>query len=138
MARTITREPLWYIAGGYGNRSPVRQIQGIRPGRARRGLPQHLPLPAGRRQGNPAQAAEQDLLPDQQRRPRGRDDRGRDAGPPRVRLVRLLLPRPGLLPPDRRDPLRDVPPVGRGERRPLVRRAPDARTLGLASAEPDL
>ena len=34
-----------------------------------------------------------------------------------------LLPRPGLLPPARRDPVRDVPPVGRRQGRPGLGRA---------------
>ena len=46
----------------------------------------------------------------------------------------LLLPRPRPDPPARRDPLRDVPPVGRRQGRPGLGRPPDARRTGATSS----
>src|SRR5439155_17010119 len=95
-----------------------------------RDLPHHGPVAADRRRGDPAQAPEQDLLPDQRGGPRGGPDRG---GPPAAAgagLVLPVLPRPGPLPAARRPASRDVSRsrgiVGRSrERRPA-----DAEPLG--------
>ena len=83
-----------------------------------------------RRQGDPAQEPEPDLLPDQRRRPRG-GARGRRLLPaPGLRLVLPLLPRPRALPRARRHAARDAA-AGRGrEGRPGVGRPPDAVALG--------
>ena len=51
---------------------------------------------------------------------------------------RLLLPRPGALPPAGCNPLRDVPPGGRREGRSGLGRPPDAVPLGLQAPEPHL
>ena len=57
-------------------------------------LPHDVPVAPDRRQGDPAQAAEQDLLPDQRRRPRGGPGGGGHGAAPGLRLVLRLLPRP--------------------------------------------
>ena len=99
-------------------------------GPAPAGVPHHVPVPEDRRQGDPAQEPEPDLLPDQRRRPRSDSDRGRPLPAARLRLVLPILPGPRPVPRARRDALRDVPP-GRGRRRrPGVRRPADAVPLG--------
>ena len=60
------------------NSSPLRPAAS-RPGDAPLDLPHDAPVAPARRQGDPAQAAEPDLLPDQRRRPRGGAGRGRAA-----------------------------------------------------------
>ena len=64
-------------------------VRGLRlsKDRAAGDVPLDAPVPAPRRQGDPAQAAEPDLLPDLRRRPRGRPGRGRQAAQARPRLV---------------------------------------------------
>ena len=100
-----------------------------------RPLPHHAAGAPDRRQGDPAQAPEQDLLPDLRGRARGRA-RGRLQGlPPRLRLVLHLLPRPGALPRSRHDRHRAAAVGGRRRRRPQLRRPPDAVPLGPQGAE---
>ena len=83
-----------------------------------------------RRQGDPAQAPEQDLLPDLRRRARG-GPRGRRQGvPARLRLVLPLLPRPRALPRPRHDRHRAAAVRRRRRRRSQLRRPPDAVALG--------
>src|SRR3989441_8152352 len=106
-----------------------REAPGPRPSDPGGHLPDDVPVPAPRRQGDPAQAPEQDLLPDQRGRPRsgaGGGGAGPEAGP---RLVLLLLPRPGPDAPARHDPPRHAPGRSGGEGRPELRRAPDAIPL---------
>src|SRR5688572_25163566 len=68
----------------FGHAIDRRPAPGARPRHTPRRLPDDVPVAAHRRQGNPAQAAEQDLLPDQRRRARGDPRRrryGAAAGP---------------------------------------------------------
>src|SRR5206468_12317523 len=103
-----------------------REAPGPRPENPAGPLPDDVPLAAPRRQGDPAQATEPDLLPDQRSRPRGRaggGGAGPEAGP---RLVLRLLPRPGAHAADRHEPARHAPRRGGGQGRPQLPRAPDA------------
>src|SRR5690606_3927853 len=86
------------------------------------------------RPGDPAQAAEQDLLPDLGRRPRGRAGCPRGASAPRLRLVLPLLPRPRTHAGARYDTLRAPAPGGCSGGRPVERWAADAGALGEAGA----
>ena len=70
---------------------------------ARRRVSHDAPVAPARRQGDPAQAPEQDLLPDLGRRPRGGALRRRDGAEAGVRLVLPVLPRPRALPRAGRD-----------------------------------
>ena len=104
-------------------------------GPARRRVSHDAPLPSPRRQGDPAQAAEQDLLPDLRRRPRGRAHGRRDglqAGP---RLVLYVLPRPRALPAAGDDAGRDALLRRRRGHRSQLRRPPDAVALGPQEAQ---
>ena len=94
-----------------------------------------LAVAPDRRQGNPAQEPEPDLLPDQRRRPRGDHGRGRPHAPARARLVLSVLPRPRALPRARHDAVRDVPERRRREGRSEQRRPPDAVALGPQGAQ---
>ncbi len=68
----MTRVPSLAIFAHGHSYPPCRQApQNAQQGRSPRPLPRDAPLPAPGRQGDPAQAAEQDLLPDLRRRPRG-------------------------------------------------------------------
>src|SRR6266699_2549844 len=108
--------------------APGRQI----PVQARpaRYVPADAPVAAHRRQGDSAQAAEQDLLPDLRRRARSRAGGRRESAPPRIRLVFSLLSRPRALSEPRHDPHRDVPLRGRRGRRSERAGPPDAFPLG--------
>ena len=91
--------------------------------------------PADRRQGDPAQAAEPDLLPDLRRGTRGRPGRGGPAAEAGRGLVLLLLPGPGALPGSRNELRRHAPPGGGRSRGPAVRGPADAVSLGVEGAE---
>ena len=110
------------------SRRPVARSPG-------RGLPPDAPLAAARRQGNPAQEPESDLLPDQRRRTRGRAGGGRGAPPRRLRLVLSLLSRPRAVPRPRHDAARDAARRRRGQGRSQLRRAADAVALGAPRAQ---
>ena len=112
-----------------------REPAGPRPPDAARHLPHDVPLAAPGRQGDPAQAAEQDLLPDQRGRARGRAGGGGDGPAPRPRLVLRLLPRPRPHAPARHDADGDAHERGGGEGRPELRRPADAVALGPRAAE---
>ena len=88
-----------------------------------------------RRQGNPAQEPEPDLLPDQRRRPRSGAHRGGHAPARRLRLVLSVLPRSRAVPHARHDPARDAARRGRREGRSELRRPPDAVALGPQGAQ---
>src|SRR5262245_10126633 len=79
-----------------GSPGPTRPSSraGAVSGRADGSVPDDDPLPADGRSGSPPQAAEQGLLPDQRRRPRGGARRGGRRAPARLGLVLPLLPRP--------------------------------------------
>ncbi len=94
------------------------------------GVPADGAVAPHRRQGDPAQEPEPDLLPDQRRRARGHPRRRGDGAPSRARLGLPVLPRPRLLPGPRRHAARDAA-AGRGRQgRPVVGRPPDAVALG--------
>ena len=76
-----------------------------------------------------AEAAEQDLLPDERRRPRGRARRGRPRTS-RRRLVLSLLPRPRALPGARHDAVDQLLEAVGARRRVRLGRPPDALALG--------
>src|SRR2546422_8758562 len=67
--------------------------QAARQGGPARHVPPHVPLPPSRRPRDPAQAPEQDLLPDIGRRPRGGARRSLEGAAPPVRLVISLYTR---------------------------------------------
>src|SRR3989442_14172046 len=98
-------------------------------GRSARYVPAEAPVAAPRRQGDSAQAAEQDLLPDLRRRARSRAGARRERAPPRVGLVLSLLPRPRALSEPRKEPLRDAPLRGRRGRGSQLGGPPDALPL---------
>ena len=84
-----------------------------------------------RRQGNPAQEPEPDLLPDQWRRTRSRSSsRPGSQLQRRLRLVLSLLSRSRALPGPRRHAARDAPRRRRRQGRPGQRRPSDAVALG--------
>src|SRR5262245_60983646 len=139
--------------GGYhrrqGGRTDARQDHGTDPGSggpgraasARAGprgpdrdLPHHGPVAPDRRQGDPAQAPEQDLLSDQRRRARGGPDRRRPPPAAGARLVLSLLPRPGSLPAARGHAARHVSRGGGFVGGPGVGRPSDAQPLGTRRA----
>ena len=79
-------------------RQSAARFEGLDAGHADPGIPDHAHRAPSGRPGDPAQAAEPHLFPDQRRGPRGRQ-RGRRAGAAgRPRLVLSLLPRPRALP----------------------------------------
>jgi hypothetical protein len=98
-------------------------------------LQDDAPVAEARRQGDPAQAAEPRVLPDQRGRARGRA-RGRGHGPEAgVRLVLRVLPRPRADAAARPDAPRDAPRRRGREGRPELRRPPDAVPLELPAAQ---
>src|SRR5688572_20271460 len=118
-------------------RAPRRRDGVVRAeqGTAARRLPHHAPVASTGRQGDPAQAAKQDLFPDLGRRTRGRPHGGGDAAPARVRLVLPVLSRPRAVPPARGNSRRDaVLRGGRGEGSEL-RWTADAQPLGKEGPE---
>ena len=105
------------------------------PRATRRGLPQHAPVAPAGRQGDRAQAAEQDLLPDLERGARGGHHGGRHAAEAGLRLVLPLLPRPRALPAGGDDRRRDAVLRRRRRHRPEFRRPADAVALGPQEAQ---
>ena len=97
---------------------------------ARRRVQDDAPVAPPRRQGDPAQAPEQDLLPDLRRGARGDPDRRRVRAPAGVRLVLPLLSRPRALPAARHDGRGDAAVGGRRGERSELRRPADAEPLG--------
>src|SRR2546426_6364619 len=108
--------------------------QAAREGGFARHVPRHVPLPPSRRPGDPAQAPEQDLLPDIGRRPRGGARRRRQGAAPHVRLVLSVLPRPRPVPRPRHDVDGDAPVGRRRGRRPELGWPPNAVALGPQGA----
>ena len=111
-------------------RASVLRPPATRPRHPAPDLPHDVPVAADRRQGDPAQAAEPDLLPDQRRRARGGAGRGGARAAPRPRLVLPLLPRPRAHAAARDDALEMLLGGGRRRGRPELGRAPDAVPLG--------
>ena len=101
-----------------------------RTGRARWRLSQHAPVAPHRRQGSPAQAPEQDLLPDIRRGSRGGSHRGRNGSQTRLRLVLSVLSRSGSLSQARRHAGRDALLRGWRRERSGVGWTADAESLG--------
>ena len=99
-------------------------------------VPHDAPVAPARRQGDPAQAAEQDLLPDLGRRPRGGADRGRDgaAGRPTTGSIPYYRDR-ALCLAARHDAGRDALRGRRRGDRPELGRAADAEPLGAQGAQ---
>jgi len=98
-------------------------------------VPHHAPVAPSGRQGDSAQAAEQDLLPDLRSGPRGGALRCRIGAKALVRLVLPVLSRSSALPRARGHPGRDaVRGSGRGQGSRL-RRAADAEPLGQPAAQ---
>src|SRR5437899_11038554 len=92
--------------------------EAARQGGPARHVPPHVPLPPSRRSGDPAQAPEQDLLPDLGRRARGGARRRRPGAAPQLRLVLPLLPRARTTPRAARHPDGDPPRRPRRRARP--------------------
>src|ERR1700735_1209922 len=115
----------------------IRRLEVPRP-RSRHPYP-HLPpdvsLAPPRRPRNPAQAPEQNLLPDQRRRTRRRSGRRRPCPEAGLRLVFPALPRPRSHARARCHSLRNDARSSRRERRSCVRRPPDALTLGPSETQ---
>src|SRR5260370_41873969 len=90
----------------HATRAPGRQV--AVEGRPHRHVSRDAPVAPHRRQGGPAQAAEQDLLPDLGITPRGRPSGRRQSPAARLQLVlsQLSRPRPMLVP--RHDADRDA------------------------------
>src|SRR5665213_2949403 len=93
---------------------------------ARCGISHDAPVPATRRQGDPAQAPEQDLLPDLRRGARGDSVRGRPGAQAVVRLVLSVLSRSRALPAPGHDTERDAVRSGGCGDRSELRRPTDA------------
>ena len=81
-------------------------LEGHLPGRPAARVPHDAAVAPDRRQGDPAQEPEPDLLPDQRRRTRGDPHRRRHAAQAGLRLVLSLLPRSRALPGARRHAVR--------------------------------
>ena len=94
-------------------------------------LPHDAAVAAARRQGDPAQEPEPELLPDQRCGTRGYSGRGRDGAPARPRLGVSVLSRPRARSGPRRDGDRHAPERGGRPRRSAFRRPPDAHPLEL-------
>src|SRR3989441_8779760 len=99
-----------------------------------RHVPPDVPPPPSRRPRDPAQAPEQDLLPDIGCRPRGGARRRRQGAAPHVRLVLSLLPRPRPVPRPRHDADGDAAFGRRRGRRPEFGWPSDAVPLGPQGA----
>src|SRR3989449_1907994 len=97
--------------------------EAARQGGPARHVPPHVPLPPSRRSGDPAQAPEQDLLPDLGRRARGGARRRRPGAAPQLRLVLPLLPRSRPMPRAGHDADGDAPFGRRRGRRPELGRS---------------
>src|SRR2546422_11120251 len=119
-----------FLAHVDGYHAAAEGRQAARQGGPARHVPRHVPLPASRRPGDPAQAPEQDLLPDIGRRPRGGARRRRQGAAPHVRLVLSLLPRPRPVPRPRHDVDGDAAVGRRRGRRPELGWPPNAVALG--------
>ena len=97
-------------------------------------LPHDAAVAEARRQGNPAQEPEPDLLPDQRRRARGGPGRGRHGPEARLRLVPPVLPRPRALPDARHDAARDAARRRSAPRTIRTRAAGRCRRTGATSS----
>ena len=116
-------------------RKGVRVRQGLSATGSAPRVPDDGAVAEARRQGNPAQEPEPDLLPDQRRRARSGPRRGRHGPEARPRLVLSLLPRPRAVPAARHDAARDAARRRRRQGRSELRRPPDAVALGPQAAE---
>ena len=136
--RYVSSRPI-FIPGGFCMATQTRAERKTRPRSvarpAGRRLSDDAPLAPAGRPRDPAQAPEQDLLPDLGRGPRGgalRRGNGAEAG---SRLVLPLLPRSGPVPGARRHARRDAVRGRRRREGSRLRRPADAQPLGQRTAQ---